>query len=90
MNQLAYFLIDRDRNINEGLELVGKALVLSPENYEYLDTIGLGLYKQGKYQEAKEILQRSWDLRMKNAIYDHEAFLHLEEAQKAVANQKNN
>jgi Tfp pilus assembly protein PilF/TolB-like protein len=90
MNQLAYFLIDRDRNINEGLELVGKALVLSPENYEYLDTKGLGLYKQGKYQEAKEILQRSWDLRMKNAIYDHEAFLHLEEAQKAVANQKNN
>jgi tetratricopeptide (TPR) repeat protein len=82
---LARFLIDKDRNMNEGLELVGKALVLSPENYEYLDTKGLGLYKQGKYQEAKEILQRSWDLRMKNAIYDHEAFLHLEAAKKAVA-----
>jgi hypothetical protein len=55
-----------------------------------LHTKGWGLYKQGKYQEALEILQKSWDLRMKNAIYDHEAFLHLEAAKKAVAGQKNN
>ena len=26
MNTLAYFLIDKDRNINEGLELVDKAI----------------------------------------------------------------
>ncbi|NTW18582.1 MAG: hypothetical protein HGA42_02785, partial [Nostocales cyanobacterium W4_Combined_metabat2_030] len=49
-----------------------------------LDTKGRGLYKLGKYKEAMEILQKSWDLRMKNAIYDHSAFLHLEEARKAV------
>jgi len=47
------------------------------------------LYKQGKYNEALEVVQKSWDLRMKNAIYDHEAYLHLEEAKKAVAGQKN-
>jgi tetratricopeptide (TPR) repeat protein len=90
LNNLAYFLIDKDRNINEGLKLVGKALELSPDNYEYFDTKGCGLYKQGKYQEALDILQKSWDLRMKNAIYDHEAYLHLEAAKKAVAIQKNN
>ena len=33
MNNLAYFLIDKDRNINEGLELVDKALKISPDNY---------------------------------------------------------
>jgi tetratricopeptide (TPR) repeat protein len=88
MNNLAYFLIDKDRNINEGLELADKALVLNPENYNYLYTKGWGLFKQGKYQEALDILQKSWDLRMKNAIYDHEAFLHLEAAKKAVANLK--
>jgi hypothetical protein len=65
-------------------------LELRPDNYHYLDTKGWGLYKQGKYNEALEILQKSWDLRMKNAIYDHEAFLHLEAAKKAVASQKNN
>ena len=90
MNFLAYILIDKDRNINEGLELVDKALELSPENYDMLDTKGWGLYKQGKYKEALEILQKSWDIRRDQAIYDHEAYLHLEAAKEAVANQKNN
>ena len=85
MDLLAYFLIDKDRNINEGLEMVEKALKVSPENHYLLDTKGWGLFKQGKYKEALEILQKSWDLRRKYAVYDHEAFLHLEEAKKAVA-----
>jgi Tfp pilus assembly protein PilF/TolB-like protein len=90
MNTLAYFLIDKDRNIIEGMTIVDKALEKSPENYKSLHVKGWGLYKQGKYQEALEVLQKSWDLRMKNAIYNHEAFLHLEAAKKAFAGQKNN
>jgi hypothetical protein len=65
-------------------------LVLSPDNYDYLETKGRGLYKIGKYHEALEILQKSWDLRMKNAIYNNEAFLNLEAAKKAFANQMKN
>jgi len=84
---LAYFLIDSERNINEGLELAEKQLETYPDNYNYLHTMGWGLYKQGNYREALNILQKSWDLRRENAIYDHEAFLHLEAAKKAVANQ---
>jgi tetratricopeptide (TPR) repeat protein len=90
LNRLAYFLIDKDRNINEGLELVDKALALSPGNFEYLDTKGWGLFKLGKYKEALEVLQKSWNLRRQNAVYDHVAYLHFEEAVKAVASQKNN
>jgi tetratricopeptide (TPR) repeat protein len=90
MNFLGSFLIDKGRNINEGLELIDKALALTPDDYNYLDTKGLGLYKQGKYKEALDFLQKSWDLRRKNAIYDHEAFLHLEAVKKAVADLKNN
>jgi tetratricopeptide (TPR) repeat protein len=90
INSLAYFLIDKDRNINEGQNLIEKALSLSPDNYNYLNTQGWGLYKQGKYNEALETLQKSWDLRLKNAIYDYDAFLHLEAAKKGVANQKKN
>jgi len=48
------------------------------------------LYKQGKYTEALDILSRSWDLRRQNSVYEHEPFLHLEAAKKAVAEQKNN
>ena len=88
LNNLSWFLIDKGRNINEGLELIERALQLSPENYYYLHTKGWGLYKQGKYKEAFDILQKSWDLRMQNAIYDHSAFIHLEEVKKAVASQK--
>ena len=88
INNLAYFLIDKDRNIKEGLEINDKALALNPENYNYLHTKGWGLYKQGKYQQALEILQKSWNIRRKQAVYDHEDYLHLEAAKKAVAGQK--
>ena len=88
INNLAYFLIDKDRNIKEGLEINDKALALNPENYNYLHTKGWGLYKQGEYQQALEILQKSWNIRRKQAVYDHEAYLHLEAAKKAVAGQK--
>ena len=64
MNDLAYFLIDKNRNINQGMELIDKALALNPEDYNFLFTKGLGLFKQGKYIEAVEILQKSWDLRL--------------------------
>jgi tetratricopeptide (TPR) repeat protein len=90
LNNLAYFLIDKDRDLNEGLELVNKQLESSPENFNYLDTKGWGLYKQGNYKEALDMLQKSWDLRMEKAIYYHRAYLHLEIAKKAVASQKNN
>ena len=68
--------------------LLIRHLKLSPDNYNYLYTKGWGLYKQGKYKEALEILQKSWDLRREKDVYNHEAFLHLEAAKKAVANQK--
>jgi tetratricopeptide (TPR) repeat protein len=89
VNNLAYFLIDKDRNINEGMELIDKVLEVSPENFIYLHTKGWGLYKQSKYQEALDILQKSWNLRRQQAIYDHTAYLHLEAAKKAVTGQKN-
>jgi tetratricopeptide (TPR) repeat protein len=90
MNDLAYLLIDSERNITEGMNLVDKTLELKPDNYLFLHTKGWGLYKQGRYKDALDILQKSWDLRRKNAVYDHIAYLHLEAAKKAVAEQKNN
>lgn len=90
LNNLASILINNDRNINEGIELANRALLLTPGSYNFIDTKGWGLYKQGKYKEALDLLQESWNSRMKNAKYDHDSFLHLEAAKKAVANHKNN
>jgi tetratricopeptide (TPR) repeat protein len=86
-NNLAYFLIDKDRNVNEGLEIIDKVLELNPDDFNYLHTKGWGLYKQGKFKEALEFLQKADSLK---PIYDHVLYLHLEAAKKAVASLKNN
>ena len=80
---LAYHLIDKNRNIEEGLVMIDKALALMPK-YEsvFLDCKGWGLYKQGKLQEALALLERS---RTMQVNYSHEKYLHLEEVKKAIA-----
>ena len=85
INDLAFFLIDNGRNLKEGMEFVNTALELNPEDYIYLHTKGWGLYKQGKFFEAYKFLQKADSLK---PVYNHDLFLHLEAAKKAVANQK--
>jgi tetratricopeptide (TPR) repeat protein len=84
MNNLAYFLIDTERNIGEGMKLIDEVLASDPENFYYLHTRGWGLYKQGNYKEALDVLQKSWNIRREKAVYNHDAFLHLEAAKKAI------
>jgi tetratricopeptide (TPR) repeat protein len=85
MNSLAYLLIDKNRNVIEGLELADKALKINPNNYEFLHTKGWGLFRLGKTKEALEQLKKSWDLIIgsNGTVYSH-----LEEVKKAIANLK--
>jgi tetratricopeptide (TPR) repeat protein/AraC-like DNA-binding protein len=85
MRDLAYYLINNDRDLNEALKLVNKALDLNPEEYIALECKGWGLYKQGNYKEALDLLEKSWNLRLR---YRHSLYLHLEAAKKAVAESK--
>jgi Tfp pilus assembly protein PilF len=85
LNSLAWFLIDKDRNINEGMELVDKALKFNLNEYYYLDCKGWGYYKQGNYKEAIMLLEKAWNSRL---LYSHETYLHLEAAKKALISQK--
>jgi tetratricopeptide (TPR) repeat protein len=84
MNDLAWFLIDNDIDINEGVGIIELALKLEPENSYYLDTRGWGLYKQGRYEEALQDVRDSWDLR---PSYEHEIYQHIQEVEKALARQ---
>ncbi len=82
---LGKHLIDHDRDIDRGLELIEKALELNPDHeWYFLDSKGWGLYKKGKYQEALEILNRCRDLQI---YYNHELTLHIKEAEKALSKQ---
>jgi len=85
LNNLAFFLIDKDRNTNEGLELIGRALQLNPDNYLFIYTKGCGLFKQGKCQEALVLLEKCDSLK---PIYDHDLYLLIQEVKKVVENKK--
>jgi tetratricopeptide (TPR) repeat protein len=82
MNDLALFLIRHNININEGMEIITRALDLMPDNWNFLYSHGLGLYKQGKLTEAKDVLGRSWEIRQ---YYNHEHYLLIQEVDQALA-----
>jgi len=86
INDPAWFLIDNDINVDEGVDLIQKALEIRPENWYYLDTRGWGLYKQGRYAEALKVLTDAWDLR---PTFNQEGYERIEEVKKALASQNN-
>jgi hypothetical protein len=53
--------------------------------FNYSDTKGWGLYKQGSYQEALEVLQKTLD-EAPYKLYSIKS--HLEEVKKAIADNK--
>jgi tetratricopeptide (TPR) repeat protein len=85
MNYLADFFIKTNRNLTEVPELMDKVMASAKNKvdyYRYLNKKGWAIYKQGKNQEALEILQRAWDeAPFKEFIIKSR----LEEVKKAVA-----
>lgn len=88
LNQFSGFLINKNRNLDEVQEFMDKAMKLAPtktDYFDYLNTKGWALYKQGKNKEAFEILQECWD-EAPFKLYSIRS--HLEEVRKAVDGQK--
>jgi tetratricopeptide (TPR) repeat protein len=101
-NDLGYIWADNDMNLEEAEKLIRKALEedqkqrkknkLSPEedrdNGAYLDSLGWVLFKQKKYQAAKEALLKAVDDKDSQhiEIYDHlgDVYKALGEKDKAV------
>lgn len=76
MKDFGYFLISKEINIEEGMELIIRVIDEVPDNGKYLYTYGLGLYKSGNLTKALEVLNRAWDI---IPYYDHEHFLTIQE-----------
>jgi tetratricopeptide (TPR) repeat protein len=57
LNNFAYFLSLRKENLNEAEEMARKACQKAPANPTFLDTFAWVLYRQGKYSEAKAIME---------------------------------
>jgi tetratricopeptide (TPR) repeat protein len=84
---LALAYITNNRNLNEVTGLMDKAMGLAKNKvdyYEYLNTKGWALFKQGMTKEAYEILQKTWS-ETPFKIYSIRS--HYEEVKKAAEGQ---
>ena len=59
LNYLGYMRIERGTEVESGLDLVRRALRLDPNNGAYVDSLGWGLYRLGKFAEARGVLERA-------------------------------
>jgi tetratricopeptide (TPR) repeat protein len=57
LNNFAYFLSLRKENLDEAERMARFVVQRNPTNPTYLDTFAWVLYKQGKYEEAKVIIE---------------------------------
>ncbi len=85
MNDLAYLLVDRTNDFDEGMALVDKSLEINPDNVSALYIKGLGLHKLGRYEEALEFLEKSWELK---PVYRHSIYTQIEETRRALTGKK--
>jgi tetratricopeptide (TPR) repeat protein len=60
LNHLGYMLADQTTRYEEALELIERAVVLSPEDPAIVDSLGWTQYKLGRYEEALANLRRAY------------------------------
>lgn len=62
MNNYAYYLALRKKNLERAEELSAKVVEKNPTNATYLDTYGWVLFVKGNYTQAKAILEKAYQL----------------------------
>jgi len=73
-NALGYSMLDRNERLQEGMELVEKAIKLAPDDAAIMDSVGWGHYRLGDYAKSLEFLRRAYTV-----IPDPEIAAHLGE-----------
>lgn len=59
LNYLGYSWVDMNINLDEGLELIQRAVDLRPSDGYIVDSLGWALYRLGRYDEAVRELERA-------------------------------
>jgi Tfp pilus assembly protein PilF len=59
LNNYAYYLSLRGKNLKKALNMSAKSLLYEPNNATYLDTYGWILFKQKKYEDAKQTFRKA-------------------------------
>ena len=71
LNYLGYSLADRNIRLDEAYKMVKKALDLAPEQYAYMDSLAWVYYRQGKLEDAEELLVRALEMTKDPTVHDH-------------------
>ena len=59
LNYLGYLWIERSENLDQAVAMVREAVRLDPDNGAYVDSLGWGYFKLGRYSEAVTHLERA-------------------------------
>ncbi|MEJ7847665.1 MAG: tetratricopeptide repeat protein [Pyrinomonadaceae bacterium] len=72
LNNLGYFLLERNDRFEEAFGLIEQALKVDPTNPSYLDSLGWAYFKLGKLAEAEKHLKDAARIDAgSSAIYEH-------------------
>lgn len=72
LNYLGYSWVDMNMKLEEGLELIGRAVELRPNDGYIVDSLGWAHYRLGRYEEAAKELERAVSLRPEDPVLnDH-------------------
>ncbi|HEV8591962.1 MAG TPA: tetratricopeptide repeat protein [Pyrinomonadaceae bacterium] len=86
MNNLGYFLLERDQRLTEALEFIQKAVDIDSTNPSYLDSLGWAYFKLGKYDEAeKNLRDAARNDPMSGTIQEHLGDLYLKQGKDDLA-----
>ncbi|MDL2320007.1 tetratricopeptide repeat protein [Alistipes sp. OttesenSCG-928-B03] len=62
LNNYAYFLSERDEDLDKAVVMAERVMELEPGNATYIDTYGWVLYKLGRYEDAKKVMRQAVSL----------------------------
>ncbi len=72
LNYLGYSLVDMNKNLDEGLDMIKRAVDARPDDGYIVDSLGWAFYRMGKFDDATTELERAVQLRAGDAtINDH-------------------
>lgn len=74
LNHLGYMLADQTKRYEEALELIERAIAISPDDPAIIDSLGWAQYKLGQFEEALKNLRRAFEV-----FPDHEVASHVGE-----------
>jgi tetratricopeptide (TPR) repeat protein len=88
LNNLGYFLVERNERLEEAVDLIQRALKQEPSNASFLDSLGWAYFKQGDLDKAERYLtDAALRSRSSVAIQEHlgELYVKRQQPEKAAA-----